>query len=60
MRHPGDGYDVGKIMDVKALALFGGHTRTPEEFEALFAGAGLRMTRVTETPTMSVIEATAA
>ncbi|WP_055483324.1 methyltransferase [Sphaerimonospora mesophila] len=60
VRHPGDGYDVGKIMDVKALALFGGHTRTPEEFEALFAGAGLRMTRVTETPTMSVIEATAA
>ncbi|MEZ0073184.1 methyltransferase [Planotetraspora sp. GP83] len=56
VRTPGDGWDVGKVMDVKALALFGGHTRTEEEFAGLFAGAGLRLASVTQTPTMSVIE----
>ncbi|HEV2371925.1 MAG TPA: methyltransferase [Streptosporangiaceae bacterium] len=58
VRSPGDGWDVGKVMDVKALALFGGHTRTAEEFAALFTAAGLVMGEVTHTPTMSVITAT--
>ncbi|MFC4014167.1 methyltransferase [Nonomuraea purpurea] len=57
IRESGDGYDVGKIMDVKALALFGGHTRTQAEFRSLFEAAGLRMAGVSRTPTMSVIEA---
>ena len=59
VRLPGDGWDVGKVMDVKALVLFGGHTRTEDEFKTLFADAGFAMGEITHTPTMSVIEATA-
>ncbi|GAA3734234.1 methyltransferase [Salinactinospora qingdaonensis] len=54
-----DADDVGKVMDVKAMVLFGGHARTQEEFDALFAAAGLRRSRVVATPTMTVLEARA-
>jgi hypothetical protein len=57
VRRPGNDYDVGKIMDVKALALFGGRTRTREDFDRLFDAAQLVTASVTHTPTMSVIEA---
>ncbi|MFG1674490.1 methyltransferase [Micromonospora sp. NPDC049282] len=49
--------DTGKVMDVKALALFGGHTRTADEFRALLDDAGFRLVRVTPTSSMSVLEA---
>jgi hypothetical protein len=55
VRHPGDGEDVGKLMDVKAMVLFGGRTRSEEEFGSLFAAAGLRLTGVVPTATMSVL-----
>ncbi|GAB3935021.1 hypothetical protein GCM10027614_09070 [Micromonospora vulcania] len=44
-------------MDVKALALFGGRTRTEQEFRALLDDAGFRLLRVTPTSSMSVLEA---
>jgi SAM-dependent methyltransferase len=54
---PGDAYDIGKVMDVKQLVLFGGHARTEAEFDALFARAGLRRTAVIRTPTLVIVEA---
>ncbi|MEU8165661.1 methyltransferase [Micromonospora sp. NPDC049004] len=49
--------DTGKVMDVKALALFGGRTRTEPEFRALLDDAGFRLSRITPTSSMSVLEA---
>lgn len=57
VRQPGNGQDVGKVMDVKALALFGGHTRDQAQFEALLDGVGLVMTDLIRTTTMSVVVA---
>lgn len=57
VRTPGDGTDVGRVMDVKAMVLFGGHTRTEAELATLFAGAGLELTGLRHTPTMSLIQA---
>ena len=48
----------GKILDMVMLALPGGEERTAEEYEALLAKAGFRLTRVVPTQsTVSVIEA---
>ena len=49
--------DTGKVMDVKALALFGGRTRTEDEFRGLLGEAGFQLLRVTPTSSMSVLEA---
>lgn len=54
---PGDAADIGKVMDIKQLVLFGGHARTEAEFDRLFAGAGLRRTQLIRTPTLVVVEA---
>lgn len=53
--------DFGKMMDINMLALTGGQERTREQFKALFARAGLRLTRVvpTESP-ISIVEGVAA
>ena len=54
---PGDAYDIGKVMDVKQLVLFGGHARTREELDAMFGRAGLRLTNLIRTPTLVIVEA---
>jgi SAM-dependent methyltransferase len=54
---PGDDYDIGKVMDIKQLVLFGGYARTREQFTELFAAADLRLTDMIRTPTLVIIEA---
>jgi SAM-dependent methyltransferase len=54
---PGDAYDIGKVMDIKQLVLFGGHARTEAEFEDLFGRAGLALTKLVRTPTLVILEA---
>jgi SAM-dependent methyltransferase len=54
---PGDAYDIGKVMDIKQLVLFGGHARSSDEFQALFSAAGLRLSRLIRTPTLCIVEA---
>jgi hypothetical protein len=54
---PGNDDDTGKVMDVKALALFGGHTRSEEQFRALLERSGLRLAGISATASMSVIDA---
>lgn len=54
---PGDAYDLGKVMDIKQLVLFGGHARTRDELAGLFEAAGLRMTALIRTPTLVIVEA---
>jgi len=54
----GDEPHFGKILDMVMLALPGGEERTAEEYEALLAKAGFRLTKVVPTEsTVSVIEA---
>ncbi|GGZ24262.1 O-methyltransferase [Streptomyces inusitatus] len=51
----------GKTLDLLMMASLTGRERTREEFRELFAGAGLRLTRVVPTPAvLSVVEAVAA
>lgn len=48
----------GKVMDMLMMVFAGGRERTEQEFEALFAQAGLRLQRITPTPgSLSLIEA---
>jgi hypothetical protein len=50
--------DFGKLIDLEMLLMPGGRERTEEEFRALFARAGYRMTHVVPTQSpLSVIEA---
>jgi hypothetical protein len=52
---------MGKVMDIEMLVAPGGKERTAEEYEELFAQAGLRLTRIIRTQSpYSVIEAVAA
>ena len=55
---PGNAPDFGKVIDLEMLVMPGGRERTAEEFDALFAKAGFKLTQVvrTEAP-LSVIEA---
>ncbi len=47
----------GKLLDINMLALTGGMERTEPEFAALFADAGLRLTRVIPTAcALSIVE----
>lgn len=53
--------DLSKLMDIEMLVSPGGKERTAAEYEALFAQAGLRLTRIIPTKSAySVIEAVAA
>ena len=55
---PGNEPGMAKIADIEMMALPGGRERTAEEFRALFAGAGFRMTSITPTKSpFCVIEA---
>ena len=55
---PGNDANLGKWIDLEMLLLPGGRERTEEEYRALFAGAGFRVTRFVPTKSpMSVIEA---
>jgi len=55
---PANAPDFSKILDLEMLMFPGGRERTAEEFSALFAGAGFRMTRIVPTASpVCVIEA---
>jgi len=55
---PGNDPDLGKWIDLEMLALPGGRERTEEEFRALFASAGFRLTRVVRNASpLAVVEA---
>lgn len=54
---PGQGFAPGKVVDL-TLLLVGGAARTQQEYEALFAQAGLRLRRIVPTgPSTSIVEA---
>lgn len=46
---PGNGPDLGKLIDYEMLQMTGGLERTEQQFRALFARAGFRLTRVVKT-----------
>jgi len=50
----------GKFMDINMMAMTGGKERTEKEFAALFAKAGLKLSRIihTKIPTLSILEVT--
>lgn len=55
---PGNEPHFGKDLDVLLLLLLPGQERTQPEFEKLFAGAGLRISRVLRTPgILTMVEA---
>jgi hypothetical protein len=55
---PGNDFHPGKLLDLVMLAVTGGMERTAEEYAALLAQAGFRLTRVVPTESAaSVIEA---
>ncbi len=55
---PGNEPSLGKWLDLEMLLMPGGKERTEEEYGALFAGAGFKVTRFVETKSpLSVIEA---
>jgi ubiquinone/menaquinone biosynthesis C-methylase UbiE len=55
---PANQPDFGKLIDLEMLLMPGGRERSEEEFRALFARAGYRMTRTVPTKSpLSVIEA---
>jgi ubiquinone/menaquinone biosynthesis C-methylase UbiE len=54
----GSGFDYAKVLDIEMLTSPGGQERTAEEYRALCARAGLRVTRIVPTKSpFSVIEA---
>lgn len=55
---PGNAPDLGKWIDLEMLAFPGGRERTEEEFRALFAGAGFKLTKIVPNPSpLAAIEA---
>ena len=55
---PGDAPHPGKILDMMMLVGPGGQERTEQEYSALLAKAGLRLTRIVPTDSpVSVVEA---
>ena len=58
---PANERDFGKFLDIEMLVSPGGKERTAEEYKELFAGAGLKLTRIVPTKSpYSVIEAVSA
>jgi hypothetical protein len=55
--YPGDSKEVGKLYDLILLTMAGGGARSEEQIAALFAGAGLRLTRVRPTLMFPLVEA---
>lgn len=56
VRRQGNDADVGKLMDVKAMVLFGGRARSEDEFRELLRAAGLELSAVVPTATMWLLE----
>lgn len=57
---PGDAPHPSKVLDLVMLAVPGGQERTADEYRALLAAAGLRLTRIVPTASpVSVVEAVA-
>ena len=53
----GNAPSLGKFTDLLMLVMVGGKERTEEEFRKLFDAAGLKLTRIIQTPSpMSIIE----
>jgi O-methyltransferase domain len=52
----GDGFHVGKLLDLHSLVLVGGPDRSEVDFATLFSGAGLRLERVVPTDTLACLE----
>ncbi len=55
----GPDFLVGSIVHLQSLVLYGGPDRTREEYERLFAAAGLRLLRIIARPTLPILELTA-
>lgn len=55
---PGNEFHPSKLGDLLMFVMYGGRERTAEEFEKLYARAGLRLTSITSTPAAgrSIIE----
>lgn len=53
----GDGYDLGKLVDLHMLVLFGARERTERDWRELLGSAGFTVTRVVPTPGLAWIEA---
>lgn len=54
---PGNEPHASKVYDVAMMTIFDGKERTAQEFDELFAAAGLRASRIIPTPgTLSIIE----
>lgn len=53
----GAGFTVGNVVHLQSLVLYGGPDRTREDYERLFASAGLVLTRVVPRATLPIIEA---
>jgi hypothetical protein len=50
--------DLGKMLDLHMLILFGAKERTHEDWESLLARAGFSLERIIPTPGLSWIEST--
>ncbi|MSV35531.1 MAG: hypothetical protein EXQ47_08040 [Bryobacterales bacterium] len=46
---PGNDFSIGKIMDIQMMLFPGGRERTEDQFRALFAASGWKLTRVIPT-----------
>jgi hypothetical protein len=53
----GDAFDVAKLFDVQTLVMAGAAHRSRDQLVALFGAAGLAVTAVTPTPTLTIVEA---
>jgi hypothetical protein len=55
---PGNAASEAKLFDINMLVSVGGRERTEDEYQSLFHGAGLRLTRIVPTRSpLSLIEA---
>ena len=52
----GDAPDFSKLLDIEMMMLPGGKERTQREFAALFAQAGLKLSRIVQTPMIAIVE----
>lgn len=54
---PGNEPQLGKFTDLIMMVMTGGRERTEEEYRALFAASGFKLTKITQTPSpVSIIE----
>ncbi|MEU1969831.1 methyltransferase [Micromonospora sediminicola] len=53
----GDSFSWGKLYDMLLVAMSGGGARSVNDLDRLFAQADLRITRITQTPMLPIVEA---